>query len=296
MKFSLDEMAIFVWVAECGSFSSAARKSGMPVSTVSRRIADLETRLSVQLLHRTTRSQELTEIGRVYFEHCQRMLQEAEAAERAVESLQAEPTGRLTITTPYAYEDPFMSYLMSSFMQKYPKVRIQHIISAQKLDLVEQNIDCAILPGELQDSNLIRRGLGTVRIIYCASPRYVQRMGAPRNLEQVKGHDAVEMQVAPWLNPEPDATLDLVNIKMSTNDMSVARQSAKDGMGITRLPYVYVAQSIAKKELVEVLPELAIDIPINLVFPGNRLCSTKLRAFLDHIVSFSKLHATWNFS
>ncbi|WP_156497769.1 LysR family transcriptional regulator, partial [Oleiphilus sp. HI0043] len=200
MNYSLDEMAVFVAVVDSGNFSSAAKKSGIPVSTISRRISDLETRLNVQLLYRTTRQQKLTDIGAVYYEHCSRMLQEAETAELAVQNLQAKPSGILRVTSPYAYEDPFMSELMASFMEKYPEVKLQNLVNQRKVDLIEEKIDCAIIAGHLDDSSLVRRGLGSAVVVYCCSPAYIKKYGYPDSIDDLGGHKLVQLEIPEWLN------------------------------------------------------------------------------------------------
>ena len=295
MNYSLDEMAVFVEVVDCGNFSSAAKKSGIPVSTISRRISDLETRLNVQLLYRTTRQQRLTDIGTVYYEHCSRMLQEAESAELAVQNLQAQPSGVLRITSPYAYEDPFMSDLMASFMEKYPQVKVQNLVNQRKVDLIEEKIDCAVIAGHLDDSSLIKRGLGSADVVYCCSPAYIKKYGLPEYIDQLDGHKHVSLEIPEWLNPEPDPLVDLLETRLSTNDMFMSRRAALDGLGITRLPRVHITRELEKGELVEVLPGHVFALPISILFPSNKQFTTKLRAFIDHIVEFSSKHAKWDF-
>ncbi len=295
MNYSLDEMAVFVEVVDSGNFSSAAKKSGIPVSTISRRVSDLETRLNVQLLYRTTRQQRLTDIGAVYYEHCSRMLQEAETAELAVQNLQAKPSGVLRITSPYAYEDPFMSELMASFMEKYPEVKLQNLVNQRKVDLIEEKIDCAIIAGHLDDSSLVRRGLGSAVVVYCCSPAYIKKYGYPENIDTLDGHKLVQLEIPEWLNPEPDLLVDVVDTRLATNDMFMSRQAAIDGLGITRLPRVHIAKALEQGALVEVLPEHNFDLPLSILFPSNKQFTTKLRAFIDHIVAFSAKHAKWDF-
>ena len=295
MNYSLDEMAIFVEVVDCGNFSSAAKKSGIPVSTISRRISDLETRLKVQLLYRTTRQQKLTDIGAVYYEHCSRMLQEAETAELAVQNLQAQPSGVLRVTSPYAYEDQFMSELMASFMEKYPQVEVQNLVHQRKVDLIEEKIDCAVIAGQLDDSSLIRRGLGSATVVYCCSPDYIKKYGYPEDINRLDGHKLVKLEIPEWLNPEPCALSEVVETRLATNDMFMSRQAAIDGLGITRLPQVHIAKALEKGELVEVLPEFNHALPLSILFPSNKQFTTKLRAFIDHMVEFSAKHAKWDF-
>lgn len=294
MKLSLDEMATFVEVVDAGSFSSASENSGIPISTVSRRISDLEKRLDVQLLHRTTRRQNLTDIGAVYYEHCSRMLNEAKAAELAVQNLQAEPSGVLRTSTPFPLDDPFSSAMFMSFIKKYKKVKIEFFVHTRKIDLIEEKIDCAIIPGILGDSSLITRGIGSSRIIHCASPSYISEFGFPQMADNLKNHHLVRYETPAWLNLPSSPLNDTVPSRFYTNDFFAARRAALDGVGIAQLPAVQVATSLEKGELIQVLPELEVSVPVNLVFPSNKKFTTKLRAFIDHTVEYTTAHAPWD--
>jgi DNA-binding transcriptional LysR family regulator len=293
MKLSLDEMATFVEVVDSGSFSSASEVSGIPISTISRRISDLEKRLDVQLLHRTTRKQNLTDIGAVYYEHCNRMLNEAKAAELAVQQLQAEPSGVLRTSTPFPLDDPFGSAMFMSFIKKHKKVNIEFFVHTRKVDLIEEKIDCAIIPGTLEDSSLITRGIGSSRIIHCASPAYIQEFGMPESLELLQNHHFVRYETPGWLNLPVSPLTTRVPSRFYTNDFFAARRAALDGVGIAQLPAVQVSNSLENGDLVQVLPALEFSVPVNLVFPSNKKFSTKLRAFIDHIVAYTSAHAPW---
>lgn len=294
MKISLDEMATFVEVVDYGSFSKASQISGIPVSTVSRRISDLERRLQVQLLHRTTRKQSLTDIGTIYYEHCSRMLQEAEAAELAVQNLQAEPTGLLRMTAPFSLDDEFTSNLVLSFIQKYPKMNFECTATTRKVDLIEEKYDCAILAGRLEDSSLIARGMGSSRIVYCASPEYIKKNGMPE-LGDLERHHLIDFIMPEWQNIPEDEFKEEFNTRFKTNDLLLARRLSADGLGITRVPQVNINESFQKGELVEVLSDHVISVPLSIVFPSNKQFTTKLRAFIDHMVEYSSQHAPWDF-
>ncbi|KZZ64227.1 substrate binding domain-containing protein, partial [Oleiphilus sp. HI0128] len=205
------------------------------------------------------------------------------------------PSGILRVTSPYAYEDPFMSELMASFMEKYPEVKLQNLVNQRKVDLIEEKIDCAIIAGHLDDSSLVRRGLGSAVVVYCCSPAYIKKYGYPDSIDDLGGHKLVQLEIPEWLNPEPDILVDLVETRLATNDMFMSRQAAVDGLGITRLPRVHIANALEKGELVEVLPEYNFDLPLSILFPSNKQFTTKLRAFIDHMVEFSAKHAKWDF-
>lgn len=296
MRVSLDEMATFVEVVDSGSFSKAAQSSGVPVSTVSRRVSDLERRLQVQLLHRTTRKQSLTDIGSIYYEHCSRMLHEAEAAELAVQNLQAEPTGVLRVSAPFSLDDSFSSGLVLNFLKKYPKVNIDCVVTTRKVDLIEEKFDCAILPGELEDSSLIARGMGKYRTLYCASPKYIEKYGTPTESDDLSKHHLIHFETPPWVNFPQDGLIHQFNTRFQTNDFFLARRFVIDGLGIARLPEANVKNCLKRGEMIEVLPKSSFSVPLNIVFPSNKQFTTKLRAFIDHMVEYSLEHAPWDFS
>ena len=295
MRISLDEMATLVEVVDGGSFSSASINSGVPVSTVSRRISDLEKRLDVQLLNRTTRRQNLTDIGQVYYEHCSRMLQEAKAAELAVQNLQSEPSGVLRITSPMPLDDPFSSKLFMAFIKSHPKIKIEFFVHTRKVDLIEEGFDCAIIPGFLEDSTLIARGIGTSEIIHCASPAYLTKHGTPSSIADLENHLTINFELPSWLGVPKPPLNERVESRFFTNDFLAARRAAIDGVGIVQIPRVQIIKSLEQGELVEVLPELTTSVPVQLVFPSNKKFTTKLRSFIDHMVSFSAKYAPWDF-
>lgn len=291
---SLDEMASFVEVVDCGSFSKAAEKTGVPVSTISRRVGDLEKRLNTQLLYRTTRRQSLSDIGKIYFTHCSQMLREAEAAELAVQNLKAEPSGKLRITTPYVFEDPFASNMMKSFLLKHPKIEVDYIVSLRKIDLIEEGFDCALIPGYLSDSSLRTKGLGKFKIVHCVSPEYVGRYGLPTCDDTLTEHHLIKLNYPNWLSIPFDEYGNQMKSRISTNDMYVTRRSVVGGLGVANLPEAFILEQIKEGELIKVLPELDLEAPFNLVFPSNKHFTTKLRAFVDHIADYTKSYAPWN--
>ena len=293
MTVSLDEMATFVEVVNTGSFSKASEKTGVPLSTVSRRIADLESRLNTQLLYRTTRKQRLTDIGKVYFSHCSQMLREAEAAEMAVQNLKAEPSGLLRVTTPYVFEDPFASNMMQSFLQKHPKIEVDYVVSQRKIDLIEEAFDCALLPGHLNDSSLRTKGLGTFKVIYCASPEYIKLYGEPDLKKDLAKYHFVKLLYPDWINV-PIHEIDYVlSCRMTTNDIYVARRSAVGGIGIACLAQTFIQKQLKEGALKQVFPGIEMEVPFNLVFPSNKQFTTKLRAFIDHITAYIEKYAPW---
>ena len=204
-EFDLNEMAIFVHVVEAGSFTGAAKNLGLPKSTVSRKITQLEERLGVRLIQRTTRSLRLTDTGSAYYNHCARILGEIEEANITVTQMQSTPTGTLRITAPVLFGSTVLSGLIADFMDEHPQVQIDLVLTDQRLDLVQDGIDVAFRVGQLEDSSLIGRHLGDARSILCASPEYVKKHGAPKHPSELQEHTLMTAsQWSQWQLQGPD--------------------------------------------------------------------------------------------
>src|SRR6266850_380335 len=175
----LNEMLVFARIVQAGSFTAAAAALGMPKSTVSRKLSELEERLKARLLQRTTRKLSLTDVGRTYYDYCVRIVGEIEDAERAVSSLQETPRGLLRVTAPINVA--FLGPIVSDFLKRYPEVRLELFCTGRAVDLVEERFDLGIRAGVLADSTLIARSLGSVRWFLVASPAYVEKRGRPRS-------------------------------------------------------------------------------------------------------------------
>ena len=164
----LNEMLVFARVVQAGSFTAAAAALGMPKSTVSRKVTELEERLKSRLLQRTTRKLSLTDVGRTYYDYCARIAAEIDDAERAVSSLQATPRGLLRVTAPV--NAAFLAPIVSEFLKRYPEVRLELFCTGRSVDLVEERFDLAIRAGTLAESTLIARSLGRATWFLVATP------------------------------------------------------------------------------------------------------------------------------
>lgn len=292
----LNEMAMFAEVVEAKSFTQAAENLGVPISTLSRRLNQLEQRLNVRLLQRTTRKLQLTEVGSTYFIHCKRMLEEAEQAEQAVRQLQSEPTGTIRITAPFGFDDRYASELLSSYLKECPKIKLELVQTTRNVDLIEERFDCAIRMGKQSDSTLVARSLGTVDLILCASPQYLEQDGIPESLEDLERFNGIGLELLDWSWLE-DPRFQSINaqFRVKTNDLIMARQFTLDGCGICLLPVIHCQSYLESGRLVQILPELSYQLPIYLVYPGQRQVSTKLRSFIDHQVAMFEQSAPWDF-
>ncbi len=290
-----NEMAIFAKVVDAGSYTRAADKLGLPKSTVSRKITQLEERLGVRLLHRTTRAIKPTEMGKAYYNHCSQMVAEAEEAQRSIHQLQAEPSGLLRVTAPVAFGSSFLVETVHAFLTAYPQVRMDIILDNKVLDLVEDEIDVAFRIGPMSDSSLVARNLGTIRLIMCASPDYVKKQGAPRSITELSKHNCIMHNNMPWVLQGPSGRVDAeVGGRILVNDMDMSKRMLIGGYGIGLLPITMACDEIGRGQLIQVLPDYHFpDRDIYLVYHSRRQLPTKVVAFIDFVMERCKPIAPW---
>ncbi len=291
MARDLNDTLIFVRVVEHGSFISAARALGLPKTTVSRKVQDLETRLGAQLLHRTTRKLGLTEAGNIYFEMCQRISRELDEAESAVGQLQGGPRGWLRFTAPYSTGTAWIAPLLGEFHARYPEVRIDMVLSNEPLDLIDKEIDVALRMGHLPDSNLIARRLGVFRTQVYASPAYIARYGEPLHPDDLQHHRALAMSKhrrnGGWFWPLSDGG-DMRDVRVEpvlvANDPAGLKGALICGEGLM-LGGDFMMKPYAEQQLVRrvLAGWTGPEYEFNAVFPRGQQ-SPKVRAFVDFLV------------
>lgn len=278
----LDRMAIFAEVADSGSFTAAARRLGMPKSTVSQRVSQLEDRLGVRLLQRTTRRLGLTGAGRLYLQHCQRMLDAAHDAEAAVSLLRDAPSGSLRITVPEASGALLFPPMIAAFRERYPQVEIDFLVSDVQFDLVAERIDLAFRTGRLDDSTLVCRRIGAVRRVLAASPAYLERAGRPEHPGELSAHRCLLHHPLPRWSlgeqlVEPAAAL-------RSNSLVFLRQAALADGGVALMPAFMCRDDIAAGRLETVLPTYR-PTPADYfaIYPSRSHMAAALTAFLQFI-------------
>lgn len=286
---SLNTMLAFVKVVEAASFSGAARDLGVPKSTLSRRIARLETRLGAQLLVRTTRRLTTTDVGLGFYERCRRIVSEIEEAESEVREASTTPRGRLRVTLPPQDGNPEMARLVSVFLAAYPQVELDVLTTNRFVNLVEEGYDVAIRAGRLGDSSLIARRLVSGSHILVGAPDYLARCGTPRSPQALRDHDCLLLEPRDgqrrWLTADGQAIP--IRGRLHSNDITIVRQAAIDGLGLAMLPTLLVQNDLERGTLVELLPEvMSQSTGIYVVYPPGRQLSAKVRAFIDHVVEF----------
>lgn len=284
----LNQIVIFAKVAEAESFARAARELGMPKSTVSRKVAELEEQLGARLLQRTTRKLSLTDAGRSYFEHARRIVAEIEAAERAMSELQGAPRGLLRITAPVGLA--FLGPIVSRFLVRYPEVEVAMSCTDRVVNLVQEGFDVAIRAGALQDSSLVARLIGHERWILVASPGYLDRTGVPKTPKDLEAHAAIvffggAMERSFWtLERDGVASHVRLSSRLVVNDIDMVKEAALAGLGIAMLPGSRSIEDIRMKRLSRILPGWqAPAAPMHVVYPSSRHLAPKVRAFVDHL-------------
>jgi len=291
MKDRLNGMRVFAQVVEAKSFSAAADRLGMSKSLVSRHVTSLERALSVKLLNRSTRKLSLTEAGALYFEHCARIVQEAELAEERLARTQSEPAGLVKVTAVQAFAVRHVLPALSEFHQRYPKIRVQLSCSNRSLDLGDEGFDLGIRVSFNPDPNLVARRLAPNRAVVCASPAYLERRGTPRRTEDLGKHECV---LFPALAPKGVWTLRRGGRKhtvpvagvLETDDMDAVRSAVVAGLGIGILPVYMVGDALQQKRLIPLLRQFQVvpESAIYLVYLPNRTLSSRVRALIDFLV------------
>jgi DNA-binding transcriptional LysR family regulator len=282
----LNELLVFARVVQAGSFVAAAKALGMPKSTVSRKVADLEERLDVRLLQRTTRKLSLTDAGRVLYDHSARIASEVETAERAVTSLHETPRGLLRVTA--GVNASYLGPIVRDYLERYSEVRLELYCTGRQVDLVEERFDLGIRAGRLPDSSLIARSLGATGWFLCATPAYLKRRTRPRTPADLAAHDFFafgtgDRATLRLRRGDEETTVELAP-RMVVSDMDVLVDVAAGGLGIALVPAYRCVEELRAKRLERVLREWeAPAVPIHLVYPSTRLMSPTLKSFIDHL-------------
>jgi DNA-binding transcriptional LysR family regulator len=287
----LEGMRVFVAVAKAEGFSAAARQLGMPLATVSRRIADLEADLGARLLQRTTRRLSLTDQGRDFFIACSRILDDLKDATEAVSGEYRAPKGELTITAPFGFGRMHLQPVVLEFLAAYPEIRLRLMLVDRLVNLVEEHVDAAIRIAELHDSRLIARKLGSVRIVLTASPDYLARRGVPAHPHDLANHDCIA-----WAALGPLPTWEFsengvirshqITARLWTTVAESAVAAAEAGLGLVQSTCYQAEPGLKEGRLVLLLPDFECPrTPVHLVYPSNRLLPLKLRAFFDFAVA-----------
>lgn len=274
----------------------------MVKSAVSRRIQELEERLGVHLINRSTRNLSLTDSGRIFFEKATALLAGLEEAEGLAAHGAIEPAGSLRILAPSSFGRLHLVPMVCRFMEQHPRLSVELSLSDEFVDLVSEGFDMAVRIGELQDSNLSARSLGSIRRVACASPAYIARFGAPEQPSDLTSHRGIsyanvdEKRFWRFIDPRSGEEQSVnVHARLQVNTGDALCEAARAGAGITVLPTFIVHKSIVAGELVPVmLPYEKVPTEMHVVFPSPKLVPAKVKVFVDYLVARCGAQPYWD--
>lgn len=283
---NLEGIDIFVKVIQTGSFTKAAQALKKPVTTVSDKVAQLEKRLGVTLIHRTTRQLKLTPVGESYYEKCLRALAEFEVAEQELQTSKMEPQGRLRVTTSVDVGHSVMPALAKRFLQKYPNVKLELMVTNRMVDLVGEGVDLGIRIGKLSDSTYRARKYMEATASIWATPELIKRYGAPQAPKHLEKMPAVSFTLQKNQTIEICRNKEKVKVQLQSriqsDDMETVKQLALESIGVGFFPDFICEKEESSGRLVRLLPEWAWSkIPLWFVYPDQKFVAPNVKAFID---------------
>lgn len=277
---------IFVEVVKLKSFSAVAKKFHRSPSAISKHISQLEQKLNVQLVDRTTRSLSVTEAGKLYYERCQDISSRMQDAEAELKELSDEPSGTINITWPTALSYSRVVDVLSEFTAKYPGIKVNLNVSLNVLNLTDDNIDIAFRSGPLNDSPMVAMTIFSMQPIFCAAPSAVERYGFPQTLKELADWPMLVQSNINVLKKArtsfPDLKDIVLNDQHNANDLVANMQMAKKGMGVTFLFRHMVDKELAEGSLVQLIPDIPLPpVPVHLMYQKLNYMPKKIRYFID---------------
>ena len=288
-----NDLLLYARVVDERSFSRAAERLGLPKSTVSRRVAALESQLGERLLLRTTRKLTVTDFGLAVLEHARHVAEDVAAAQALAQNLQVEPSGRLRVTMPSDLGNIVLAPFLAEFALRYPAIALEIDLSARFVDVIGENFDVAIRMGDLRDdASLAARRIAVFSVSLYAAPAYLARRGTPSEPEALMEHDTLRVlartgDAMPWVLARGDERWEGIPPGRATaNSPELLMRMALGGAGITVVNDHFASRYLERGELVQVLTDWRLP-PVNAwaVFPGRRLMPTRTRVFLDALAA-----------
>ena len=285
----LNDIVVFTKVVETKSFTGAADALGLPKSPVSRKLAQLEERLGVRLVQRTTRKLALTEIGEAYYERCARIVADVNSAEQLVTDMQATPRGRLRVTSSVDFATRWFGSIISAFLEQHPDINVELEATDKVVDMIEDGFDLAVRFGQMPESTLIARRLCTVTLIACATPEYLAKRGSPQHIEELDEHDHVLFTPGSrnqtWTLVHGDATYEFGRpARFASNNIGAVMCATLASTGIALITDFMIGDELAKGKLVRVLPEWSTrPTEVHAVYPAREKLPPRLSLFIDHL-------------
>lgn len=287
-------MRAFVAVATLGSFAEAARQLRVSPSVITRSVADLEARLGLVLLNRTTRSVGLTERGQLFLESCRQVLEDLDDAERRVRGEDAEPRGSLKVAAPIVFGRLHVLPVIARLLKSHRSLAVHLTLSDRNVHLAEEAVDVAVRVGGLADSSMTAIRLGAVSRVLVASPTYLEGRGMPETPDALPGHDIIAFEALDATNEwrfGPNTKLVRVEPRLTVNNADAALAAAEAGLGITRALSYQVQASVFAGRLIPLLVAFTPDqVPVSAVYPARRTGSANLGAFIKSARDYFRTH------
>ncbi|HEX4507793.1 MAG TPA: LysR family transcriptional regulator [Alphaproteobacteria bacterium] len=283
----LESMSMLIAVADAGSLSAAGRRLNIPLTTVSRKVSELEAHLGTQLIQRSSRRIALTDAGSAYIEACRRILDDIDEAERAASGEYQAPRGELVITAPIVFGRLHVLPVICEFLKAYPEIDIRLVQADRNINLADEHIHLAVRIGALPDSTMMATRVGEVRRVTCGSPGYFALRGIPQRPDDLMQHDCITSDIldAPdtWrFGSGRSETAIAIHPRMYLTTAEASIDAAIAGIGVARLLSYQVAPALGEGSLTLVLEDFEPPPrPVNLLHAGGKKVPLKLRAFLD---------------
>jgi DNA-binding transcriptional LysR family regulator len=296
----LNGMRTYAAVVSTGSFTGAAERLGISRALTSKYVGQLEDHLGVRLLNRTTRRLNVTEVGRAYFERCRQLVDEVDELESAVSDQQTAPRGRLLIAAPTTFGEMFLAQAVARYLDEYPEVSIELVLADRFVNLVDEGFDLAVRIGNLQDSSLIALRLASCRLVVCASHEYLRRTGTPAHPSDLERHCCIYDTNQGSGNSWPFRDIDhrfSVSVKgnLRVNGAVAVREAMLAGQGIGYSPAYAIGDELRTGKLKIILENYESDeLGIYAVYPHNRHLATKVRSFIDFLITHFRASAEWD--
>jgi DNA-binding transcriptional LysR family regulator len=283
----LESMSVIIAVTETGSISAASRRLKVPVATVSRKVAELESRLRAQLFQRTSRRTTLTDAGRSYIDACKRIIEQVDDAEKEVSGEYRFPKGELVVTTPWGLGHTHSLPLAVEFLKEYPDVSLRLVMTDRVVNMTEENIDIAVRVAVLPDSGMVATRIGAIRIVVCGSPSYLKTHGNPRQLDDLGGYDCITIddhaKPSVWKFVRGRrAMVAPIKSRLCVNTSEAAVLAAIEGAGLARVMSYKMDAAKRAGKLAIVLEEFEPEpLPVHIIFTPRKPMPMKMRAFLN---------------
>jgi DNA-binding transcriptional LysR family regulator len=283
------EMRVFAAVVDAGSFVGAADELAVSKAAVSRIVSDLEARLGVRLLHRTTRRLSLTAEGEVFVDRCRELLAAVDEAEAEVSERSGHAVGVLKVSAPVSYGILRLAPLWGGFLAAHPQIELDITLSDRVVDLVDEGFDLAVRIARLESSSLVSRRLATTRMVLCASPKYLRKHGMPRHPGDLVNHTVLAYSLLAvgntWVFEGPEGPVAVkVRPRMHTNSGDTCRAAALQHQGIVLQPSFLVGDDVAAGTLVELMPGYrSHEMGVYAVYPSRKHLLPKVRLLIDYL-------------